>query len=110
MNKQFQIIKYSDGVVRQVAPNKTVTNLISKEISDNVSLATTKATDYAEAETTAYDRIYFVIDGELEFTYDGKTHVLGKGDACFIPRGSTYEMRGSFEVVTVNHPAFGTVQ
>lgn len=107
MKRLFKVVKSADSTTRQIAPNKMVSNLITKEISENVSLATTRATDYAETETTAYDRIYFVIDGKLELNYDGKTSVLSKGDACFIPKSSTYEMSGTFEVVTVNHPAFG---
>ncbi len=110
MKQVFKIIRSQDGVVRQIAENKIVTNLITKEISRNVSLATTKATDYIETETTTYDRIYFVLDGVLELTYEGEASVLAKGDACFIPKGSTYEMRGTFEVVAVNYPAFGIVQ
>ncbi len=104
----YKVIRKSEGVVRQIAPNKTATNLVTKDICQDVSFATTKAVDYYEKETTPYNRIYFVLDGELELTIDGDTQVLARGDTCFIGKDTTYEMRGTFEAVTVNQPAFGS--
>jgi mannose-6-phosphate isomerase class I len=105
-----RIVRESEGVVRQIAPNKTANNLIGKAISPSVSLATTKALDYYEKETTPYDRIYYVLDGELELIVNDETSKLHKGDSCFISKDTTYEMRGTFEAVTVNQPAFGSVE
>ena len=104
----YKVVRESEGSIRQIAPNKTANNLISKEISPNISFATTEATDYYEKETTPYDRIYYVLDGALDLTIDGTTTSLQKGDACFISKNTTYEMRGTFKAVTVNQPAFGS--
>lgn len=106
----YKIVRESEGRIRQIAPNKTVNNLISKDISPNVSFATAKASDYYEKETTPYDRIYYVLDGELELIIEDKTSPLRKGDSCFISKGTAYEMRGTFEVATVNQPAFGSIE
>jgi hypothetical protein len=103
----YKIVRQSEGIIRQIAENKSANNLITKDITPNVSLATTKATDYYEKEITPYDRIYFVLEGELKLTIGNETSNLQKGDACFIGKGSEYEMRGTFEAVTVNQPAFG---
>lgn len=35
----YKIVRESEGVIRQIAPNKTANNLIGKDISPNVSLA-----------------------------------------------------------------------
>jgi|GEM_PF-760124 len=102
------VVKASEGTIRRIADNKTANNLITKEISPGVSLATTEATDYYEKETSGYDRIYYVLDGELQISSDGKESTLQAGDACFIPKGTTYEMRGTFKALTVNQPAFGS--
>lgn len=104
----YRIVRESDGIIRQIAPNKTANNLITKDICPNISFATTEATDYYEQEVTPYDRIYYVLDGNLSLTIDGETSSLQKGDTCFISKESTYEMRGTFKAVTVNQPAFGT--
>ncbi|HSW91661.1 MAG TPA: cupin domain-containing protein [Candidatus Saccharimonadales bacterium] len=104
----YKIVRESEGVVRQIAPNKTANNLISKDISPNISFATTEATDYYEKETTPYDRIYYVLDGVLNLTIDGSESTLQKGDSCFLSKNTTYEMQGTFKAVTVNQPAFGS--
>lgn len=104
----YKIVRESEGVIRQIEPNKTANNLIGKDTSPNVSLATVKALDCYEKETTLYDRIYYVLNGELELIIDGEASKLRKGDSCFISRNTTYEMRGTFEAVTVNQPAFGS--
>jgi ethanolamine utilization protein EutQ (cupin superfamily) len=104
----YKIVRESEGIVRQIAPNKTADNLISKDISPNISFAITEATSYYEKETTPYDRIYYVLDGVLDLTIDGATNTLQKGDSCFISKNTTYEMRGTFKAVTVNQPAFGS--
>ncbi|HEX4662684.1 MAG TPA: cupin domain-containing protein [Candidatus Saccharimonadales bacterium] len=105
----YKIVRQSEGTVRQIADNKLANNLITKDISPEVSFATTEATDYYEKETTEYNRIYYVLEGELELTRDGEATTLRQGDACFISKGTTYEMRGTFKAVTVNQPAFGSL-
>ena len=106
----YKIVRESEGVTRQIAPNKTVNNLIDKAISPDVSLATTKASDYHEKETTPYNRIYYVLNGELELTINGEVSKLRSGDSCFISKDTTYEMRGTFEAVVINQPAFGSME
>lgn len=59
----YKVVRESEGIVRQIASNKTANNLITKDVSPGVSFATTEATDYYEKETTLYDRIYYVLDG-----------------------------------------------
>ena len=104
----YKIVRASEGIIRKIADNKTANNLITKEISPTMSLATTEATDYYEKEMCEYDRIYYVLDGELQISSDGVKSTLQAGDACFISKGTTYEMRGTFKAVTVNQPAFGS--
>jgi len=106
----YKIVRGSEGVIRQIAPNKSANNLIGKDISQRVSLATTSAIDYYEKETTNYDRLYYILEGELKLTVNGETNALQKGDTCFIAKGTTYEMRGTFEAITVNSPAFGSIE
>lgn len=104
----YKIIRASEGTIRQIADNKTATNLITKEISPDVSLAITEATDYYEQETCEYNRIYYVLDGELQIISNGVESTLQGGDVCFISKGTDYEMRGTFKALAVNQPAFGS--
>ena len=89
----YKIVRQSEGTVRQIAENKSSNNLITKDVSPNVSLATIKATDdYYENETALYDRIYFVLEGEFKLSINGEANVLKKGDTCFIGKGTEYEL------------------
>jgi len=53
----YKIIKAFEAVERKIADNKTASNLITKDISTEFSLATTRATNHYEEETTQYNRI-----------------------------------------------------
>lgn len=102
-----RVIKASEGTIRRISENKTANNLITKEISPNVSLAVIEATDYYEKELCKYDRIYYVFEGELHINSDGTKSTLHIGDTCFIANGTTYEMHDTFKALTINQPAFG---
>lgn len=105
----LKVVRKSEASVRQVSANKTARDYITKDISPDVSLAVTTATGYDEIETTPYDRIYYVLAGELSVSIKGYAAELAAGDSCFIPAGTSYDMKGTFEVLVVNRPAIGTL-
>jgi len=65
-----KIIRNTEAKTRTIADNKTATNYITKDISKDISFATTKATNYYEKEIVNYNRIYFVLEGELTLQFD----------------------------------------
>ncbi|PLS81328.1 hypothetical protein CYG49_02225 [Candidatus Saccharibacteria bacterium] len=103
----YKIIRNSDSTVREIAETYQARNYITKDLSPNVSLAINTAKQHKELETTQYDRIYYVIDGELDITIEGETAKVNAGDSVFISKGSEYHFGGTFEAVVVNQPAFG---
>src|SRR5579859_5813936 len=98
----FTVVKKLEASVRKIAENKIARNYITKSISSGVSLATTEATNYYEKETSAYNRIYYVIDGILILVIDGEHISLQEGDSCYIEKNTMYEMRGTFKTVVIN--------
>lgn len=44
----YKVVRKSEATVRQIADNKIALNYITKDLSPEVSLAVTKATDYYE--------------------------------------------------------------
>ena len=44
-----------------------------------------------------WEEIYVVLEGELEVTVDGETHVLKKGAAAHVPGGTTHGYRNVTE-------------
>jgi len=104
----FKVVRKQEGVVRKIADNKIATNYITKEITKDFSLATTEAQDYYEKVETTYSRIYYVLSGELILKFGSEEQKLHEGDTCFVEKGTSYEMLGSFKAVIINQPAFGT--
>jgi ethanolamine utilization protein EutQ (cupin superfamily) len=106
----YKIVRESEGAIRQIADTYKASNFITKDISPNVSLAVTEATNHHEVETTAYDRIYFVLEGAVNLTFDGDAVRLEPADSCFIGKDTTYEIAGTFRTIIVNQPAFGSIE
>lgn len=104
----YKIIRKSDTSIRKIAENKVAINYVTRDLTSEVSLATTEAIDYYEKETANYNRIYFVLEGQLILTFDNQEVVLDKDDVCYVGKGTTYEMKGTFKAIMVNQPAFGT--
>lgn len=105
----IKIIRRSEATVRQIASTYSAANFITKDISQNFSLAINEAQNHRETETTDYDRIYYVLEGELNIKLDDENFVVRAGDACFISIHTTYDFFGSFKAVVVNQPAFGSL-
>lgn len=105
----YKIVKKSDAVLRVIADNKKSFNYITKDISPGLSLAVTEGNNFSEVEFAKYNRIYYVIDGELLLAFDGEENVLSLGDSCYISKGTEYTMSGTFKAIVVNQPAFGTL-
>lgn len=104
----IKVIRQSEAVVRQITGTYKATNFITKDVSPNVSLAVNEAVKHSETETTDYDRIYYVLDGELHIRLKDNDYTVYAGDACFISAHTTYDFSGSFKAVVVNQPAFGS--
>jgi ethanolamine utilization protein EutQ (cupin superfamily) len=105
----FRIIKESEAVIREINENKKAANLITKEISGDLSLAVLEGVNYSEKEISAYSRIYYVLEGKLILNFGEGDHSLAPGDTCFVSRGTGYEMKGAFKAIAVNQPAFGSI-
>jgi ethanolamine utilization protein EutQ (cupin superfamily) len=103
-----RFIPKKDAALRQIAPNKTALNYVTKDMSGALSFAVTEGTNFSETEVCEYDRVYFVLEGELTLEADGETSLLRSEDACFIGRGTEYVMSGTFRAVVANSPAFGS--
>jgi mannose-6-phosphate isomerase-like protein (cupin superfamily) len=105
----YTLIKKLDSTFRQITETKTANNYITKDISPNFSVATTRAYDCKEIETTDYDRVYFVLEGVLELTFGDDKVEVKSNDSIFIKAKSTYTISGTFNTIVINQPAFGTL-
>lgn len=105
----FKLVKKDDAQERKILDNKSVFNYITKEISPGVSLAVVTGQDLETSAVAENDRIYFAVKGSLALNFESGEEVnLQEGDSCFVSKGTEYVMSGTFEVITVDQPAFGT--
>jgi len=104
----YKVIKKSEASLRIITENKRSLNFITKNINPEVSLAITEGEKYFEEEIAKYNRIYFVLEGQLILTFDKEKIILEINDCCYIDKGTKYTMSGTFKTIVVNQPAFGT--
>jgi ethanolamine utilization protein EutQ (cupin superfamily) len=105
----YRFIPKQEATLRQIAPNKSALNYLTKDSSPAFSFAVTQGTDFSETEVCDYDRVYFVLEGELKLSADGQESILLPEDACFLGKGTEYTMSGTFKAAVVNSPAFGSI-
>ncbi len=104
---EIKIIKKKEGNPRKISETYKVTNFLTKEINENVSLAVSEATNHSETtENIRSDRVYFVLEGKLIVKKDGKEFVAESGDIIFILKNTKYHFEGTFKAILINSPAF----
>ncbi|HSW97887.1 MAG TPA: hypothetical protein VLF89_08735 [Candidatus Saccharimonadales bacterium] len=69
-----------------------------------ISIDVAEVTNHHEKTTAGYNRIYYVKDGEMQIVFNNQHFNLSTGDACFIEKGMTFELNGTFGVIIVSHP------
>ncbi len=82
----------------------------SKEEFENASTAYFEVTNkHGKVKTTRSDRIYFVIDGEGEFTVNNETFSVQKSDVIIIPKNTPYDYKtkkSTLKLFLVHVPAY----
>jgi len=64
---------------------------------------------HGKVKTTKSDRIYLVLDGQGEFTIDGKIIPVEKTDVVIVPKNTPYDYKatkGTLKLFLVHCPAF----
>lgn len=106
----LKIIRKSESKERKISDNKSAFNYITKDISPNVSLAVITGSDFVGEINLTEDRIYFVLSGNLVLDLNGEKTTLYPEDSCLLSKGAKYTMSGTFKIITIDQPAFGTNQ
>jgi mannose-6-phosphate isomerase-like protein (cupin superfamily) len=91
--KPFHFVSKNQAVVREISANKIAYNYISKDVSE------------------LYDRVYYVLEGVmvLQFHETDDCVSVQIHDSILVNAGTSYTITGSFKVIVVNSPAFGTM-
>jgi ethanolamine utilization protein EutQ (cupin superfamily) len=104
---EIKIIKKSEAEARKINETYKVVNFLTRDISENVSLAIGHATNHSETtKNIRSDRVYYILDGRLMIKQNDKDLIAEQGDVIFIPKNTEYHFEGTFKTILVNSPAF----
>lgn len=99
----FMIVKNAVEPIKKITDEKKSLNEIV-DIDDKLSLNVVEVTDHREKTTAAYNRVYYIYDGLMAISVNNQEIKLQKGDACFVQKGTKFELTGTFNVIIVSQP------
>ncbi|MDD5182121.1 MAG: cupin domain-containing protein [Candidatus Nanoarchaeia archaeon] len=103
----IKLIKANEGVTRNINKTYKVTNFLTKNSSDDISVAISEAIKHSETtKNSVSNRVYYVLEGKLIIKKQGKTFIAEPGDVVFIPKSTDYHFEGTFKTILINSPAF----
>ncbi|MPM98902.1 hypothetical protein SDC9_146092 [bioreactor metagenome] len=98
----IKLFKKEDSVIRKISDSYSISNYLTIEDSNNVSVAVGNALNHNETTKTESDRVYFILEGEIIIN-----NLKGKsGDILYIPQNTEYSFSGTFKAVIINSPPF----
>lgn len=103
----YKKITPNERVTRVVNSEHSIDNYLTKETTENISLAISKLNGELETSKTLSERVYYFIKANAEFNIEGEKVFVSDGDVLYIQSDTNYSVNGTFEAVTVNTPAFG---
>ena len=90
----YKKISKNEKVTRKISEVHSADNYLTKEITENVSLAVTKLNGNLDSSKIENERVYYFIVANVDFV-------------LYLEKGTTYSACGDFEAVTINVPAYG---
>lgn len=99
----FIIARKSQASVRKVFDEKKSLNEIVPQ-DKTISLDVVEVKNHHERTKAAFNRIYYVSEGNMQLYIKNQDIELQKGDACFVEKGTIFELQGTFTVIIVSHP------
>ena len=97
----FVVVRKSDISTRKEIKNESIEQSIQDPTS-NISLAFLEEQDYYVKTITEYNRVYYIYSGKMYLNIGGREIFLQKGDACFVEKGTPYEIKGTFNALAVH--------
>lgn len=106
----YKKISNEEKVTRQINEMHSADNYLTKETTENVSVAVNKLNGKLESSILKYERVYYFINANVNFLIDGETVHISSGDVLYLSKNTTYSAEGIFEAVTINVPAYGVIK
>ena len=99
----FIIARKSQASVKKIFDEKkSIDEIVPQDQKISLDIADVK--NHYEKTKAAFNRIYYVSEGLMHLSIKNQDFELHKGDACFVEKGTIFELRGTFNVIIVSHP------
>ena len=105
---EYRKIAKSDAQTRGESSQYVIKNYVTKDTSPRVSLAVSRLQGVIPMTmNTVSDRVYYFVSGAAVVSFPGgRQEELEAGDVLYISHQTQYSVRGTFEAVLINAPAF----
>lgn len=106
----YKKITKKEKVTRKITDVHSADNYLTKETTENISLAINKLDGKLDLLKTVNERVFYFISADVEFIIDGEKVHFEDEDVLYLDKDTTYSANGRFEAVVVNSPAFGVIK
>lgn len=106
----YKKITNNEKVTRQITDVHSADNYLTKEITENISLAINKLDGKLDLLKTVNERVFYFINANVDFIIDEEKVHFETGDVLYLSKNTSYSAMGKFEAVVVNSPAFGVIK
>lgn len=106
----YKKITENEKVTRKITDVHSADNYLTKETTENISLAINKLDGKLDLVKTVNERVFYFINANVDFIIDSEREHFEDGDVLYLAKDTEYSAMGSFEAVVVNSPAFGVIK
>ncbi len=103
----YKKISKNEKETRKITEVHSADNYLTKETTENLSLAITKLNGTLDSSKIENERVYYFISANVDFIIDNEKIHCESGDVLYFGKGTIYSAEGDFEAVTINVPAYG---
>lgn len=106
----YKKIMKNERITRKISDVHSADNYLTKETTENISLAINKLDGKLDLVKTVNERVFYFLSANVEFTIDNETVHFEDGEVLYLSKDTNYSAIGRFEAVVINTPAFGVLK
>ena len=106
----YKKISKNEKITRDISEVHSADNYLTKETTENISLAVTKLNGKLDVSKITNERVYYFISADVNFIIDDEKVHCNNGDVLYLAKNTIYSAEGDFEAITINVPAFGVIK
>ncbi len=106
----YKKITKNEKVTRKISDAHSADNYLTKETTENISLAINRLDGKLDLIKTVNERVFYFISADVDFTIDNEKVHFEDGEVLYLSKDTNYSANGRFEAIVVNSPAFGVIK